>query len=77
MWQFNWGSNDFEIVYNLAHLDKEFVGYREKLLLIRQLMLSHLEVEWIWWTDCDAQFIDMVFEIPLSNYSTIKSRNQM
>nr|XP_023911409.1 probable xyloglucan 6-xylosyltransferase 5 [Quercus suber]POF11666.1 putative xyloglucan 6-xylosyltransferase 3 [Quercus suber] len=57
-----------EIVYNLAHLDKELAGYWAKLPLLRRLMLSHPEVEWIWWMDSDALFTDMVFEIPLSKY---------
>ncbi|GMH01374.1 hypothetical protein Nepgr_003213 [Nepenthes gracilis] len=58
-----------EIVYNLAHLDKELAGYWAKLPLIRKLMLSHPEVEWIWWMDSDAMFTDMVFEVPLSKYA--------
>lgn len=58
-----------EIVYNMAHLDKELAGYWAKLPLIRRLMLSHSEVEWIWWMDSDALFTDMVFEIPLSKYN--------
>ncbi|CAM8936910.1 unnamed protein product [Rhodiola kirilowii] len=58
-----------EIVYNLAHLDKELAGYWAKLPLIRKLMLSHPEVEWIWWMDSDALFTDMVFEIPVDKYS--------
>ncbi|XP_018628438.2 probable xyloglucan 6-xylosyltransferase 3 [Nicotiana tomentosiformis] len=58
-----------EILYNLAHLDKEMAGYWAKLPLIRRLMLSHPEVEWIWWMDSDALFTDMVFEIPLSKYN--------
>ncbi|GAB4860798.1 Probable xyloglucan 6-xylosyltransferase 5 [Ancistrocladus abbreviatus] len=58
-----------EIVYNLAHLDKELAGYWAKLPLIRRLMLSHPEIEWIWWMDSDAMFTDMVFEIPLSKYT--------
>lgn len=37
-----------EIVYNMAHLDKELSGYWAKLSLFRRLMLSHPEVEWIW-----------------------------
>uniref|UniRef100_A0A5B6ZLX4 xyloglucan 6-xylosyltransferase n=1 Tax=Davidia involucrata TaxID=16924 RepID=A0A5B6ZLX4_DAVIN len=57
-----------EIVYNMAHLDKELAGYWAKLPLIRRLMLSHPEVEWIWWMDSDALFTDMSFEIPLSKY---------
>uniref|UniRef100_A0A7N0VE59 xyloglucan 6-xylosyltransferase n=1 Tax=Kalanchoe fedtschenkoi TaxID=63787 RepID=A0A7N0VE59_KALFE len=58
-----------ELVYNLAHLDKELAGYWAKLPLIRKLMLSHPEVEWIWWMDSDALFTDMVFEIPVDKYS--------
>ncbi|XP_009764347.1 probable xyloglucan 6-xylosyltransferase 5 [Nicotiana sylvestris] len=58
-----------EILYNLAHLDKEMAGYWSKLPLIRRLMLSHPEVEWIWWMDSDALFTDMVLEIPLSKYN--------
>ncbi|KAL7098862.1 hypothetical protein ACP275_09G045300 [Erythranthe tilingii] len=57
-----------EIVYNMAHLDKEMAGYWAKLPLIRRLMLSHPEVEWIWWMDSDALFTDMVFELPVSKY---------
>ncbi|XP_060205049.1 probable xyloglucan 6-xylosyltransferase 5 [Lycium barbarum] len=57
-----------EIVYNLAHLENEMAGYWAKLPLIRRLMLSHPEVEWIWWMDSDALFTDMVFEIPFSKY---------
>uniref|UniRef100_A0A803MNJ0 Uncharacterized protein n=1 Tax=Chenopodium quinoa TaxID=63459 RepID=A0A803MNJ0_CHEQI len=57
-----------EIVYNMAHLDKDLSGYWSKLPLIRRLMLSHPEIEWIWWMDSDALFTDMVFEIPVSKY---------
>ncbi|TMW98607.1 hypothetical protein EJD97_003807 [Solanum chilense] len=57
-----------EILYNLAHLEKEMAGYWAKLPLIRRLMLSHPEVEWIWWMDSDALFTDMVFEMPFSKY---------
>lgn len=59
-----------EIVYNMAHLDRELAGYWAKLPLIRRLMLSHPEVEWIWWMDSDALFTDMVFEIPLKKYDS-------
>ncbi|KNA04821.1 hypothetical protein SOVF_196150 [Spinacia oleracea] len=57
-----------EIVYNMAHLDKDLSGYWSKLPLIRRLMLSHPEIEWIWWMDSDALFTDMVFEIPVNKY---------
>ncbi|KAG6496515.1 probable glycosyltransferase 2 [Zingiber officinale] len=58
-----------EIVYNTAHLDREFAGDWAKLPLIRRLMLSHPEVEWFWWMDSDALFTDMAFEIPLRRYA--------
>ncbi|KAF3321768.1 putative glycosyltransferase 5 [Carex littledalei] len=57
-----------EIVYNMAHLDKELAGYWAKLPLLRRLMLSHPEIEWIWWMDSDALFTDMAFELPLKKY---------
>ena len=57
-----------QILYNMAHLEKEMAGYWAKLPLLRRLMLSHPEVEWIWWMDSDAMFTDMVFEIPMSKY---------
>ncbi|EMS45714.1 Putative glycosyltransferase 3 [Triticum urartu] len=60
--------HDIEIVHNLAHLDNELAGYWAKLPLLRRLMLSHPEVEWIWWMDSDALFTDMAFELPLSRY---------
>ncbi|CAE5957875.1 unnamed protein product [Arabidopsis arenosa] len=57
-----------EIVYNMAHLDEELSGYWTKLPMIRTLILSHPEVEWIWWMDSDALFTDILFEIPLPRY---------
>jgi xyloglucan 6-xylosyltransferase len=57
-----------EIVYNMANLDEELSGYWTKLPMIRTLMLSHPEVEWIWWMDSDALFTDILFEIPLPRY---------
>ncbi|MCI31399.1 xyloglucan xylosyltransferase, partial [Trifolium medium] len=47
----------------------ELAGYWAKLPMIRRLMLSHPEVEWIWWMDSDAFFTDMVFELPMSKYN--------
>ncbi|XAR65226.1 Xyloglucan 6-xylosyltransferase [Bertholletia excelsa] len=58
-----------EMVYNLAYLDAELSEYWAKLPLIRRLMLSHPEVEWVWWMDSDAMFTDMTFEIPMPKYS--------
>ncbi|PRQ24734.1 putative xyloglucan 6-xylosyltransferase [Rosa chinensis] len=52
----------------LGTLGMELAGYWVKLPLIRKLMFSHPEVEWIWWMDSDAMFTDMVFEIPLGKY---------
>ena len=49
-----------EIFYNMALLDaKMVVGFWAKLPLIRKLLLSHPEVEFLWWMDNDAMFIDM------------------
>ncbi|XP_072951799.1 probable glycosyltransferase 2 [Typha angustifolia] len=57
-----------EIVYNMVHLDRELAGYWSKLPLLRKLLVSHPEIEWIWWMDSDALFTDMAFQIPLSKY---------
>ncbi|XP_022151268.1 xyloglucan 6-xylosyltransferase 1 [Momordica charantia] len=43
-------------------------GFWGKLPLIRKLLLSHPEVEFIWWMDSDAMFTDMSFEIPWERY---------
>uniref|UniRef100_A0A0C9RR24 TSA: Wollemia nobilis Ref_Wollemi_Transcript_245_1891 transcribed RNA sequence n=1 Tax=Wollemia nobilis TaxID=56998 RepID=A0A0C9RR24_9CONI len=57
-----------EIFYNMAYLDSEMSGFWSKLPLIRKLLLSHPEVEFIWWMDSDAMFTDMAFEPPWERY---------
>lgn len=57
-----------EIFYNMALLDAEMSGFWAKLPLIRTLLLSHPEFEFIWWMDSDAMFTDMVFELPWERY---------
>jgi xyloglucan 6-xylosyltransferase len=57
-----------EVFYNMAHLDAAMSGFWAKLPLLRKIMLSHPEVEWIWWMDSDAMFTDMVFEVPMARY---------
>lgn len=60
--------HNLEIFYNMAHLDQEMAGFWAKLPLLRKLMLTNPEVEWIWWMDSDALFTDMSFEVPLEKY---------
>ena len=57
-----------EVFYNMALLDAEMAGFWAKLPLIRQLLLSHPEVEFLWWMDSDAMFTDMAFEVPWERY---------
>ncbi|XP_022635046.1 xyloglucan 6-xylosyltransferase 2 [Vigna radiata var. radiata] len=57
-----------EVFYNMALLDAEMAGFWTKLPLIRKLLLSHPEVEFIWWMDSDAMFTDMAFEVPWERY---------
>ncbi|KAF8044480.1 hypothetical protein N665_9909s0001, partial [Sinapis alba] len=57
-----------EIFYNMALLDAEMAGFWAKLPLIRKLLLSHPEIEFLWWMDSDAMFTDMVFELPWERY---------
>ena len=53
----------------MALLDaKMVVGFWAKLPLIRKLLLSHPEVEFLWWMDSDAMFTDMAFEVPWERY---------
>ncbi|KAM1058147.1 hypothetical protein ACFX13_032060 [Malus domestica] len=57
-----------EVFYNMALLDAEMAGFWAKLPLIRKLLLSHPEVEFLWWMDSDAMFTDMAFELPWERY---------
>ncbi|KAL0368235.1 UNVERIFIED_CONTAM: Xyloglucan 6-xylosyltransferase 2 [Sesamum calycinum] len=57
-----------EIFYNMALLDAEMAGFWAKLPLIRKLLLSHPEVEFLWWMDSDAMFTDMAYELPWERY---------
>ncbi|KAL0414728.1 UNVERIFIED_CONTAM: Xyloglucan 6-xylosyltransferase 2 [Sesamum radiatum] len=57
-----------EIFYNMALLDAEMAGFWAKLPLIRKLLLSHPEVEFLWWMDSDAMFTDMAYEVPWERY---------
>ncbi|XAR61322.1 Xyloglucan 6-xylosyltransferase [Bertholletia excelsa] len=57
-----------EVFYNMALLDAEMAGFWAKLPLIRKLLLSHPEVEFLWWMDSDALFTDMSFGIPWERY---------
>jgi xyloglucan 6-xylosyltransferase len=52
----------------VAFLDEKLNSLWAKLPLIRKLMLTHPEVEWIFWVDADAMITDMVFEMPLEEY---------
>ncbi|WOL14288.1 putative xyloglucan 6-xylosyltransferase 1 [Canna indica] len=58
-----------EIFYNTALLDDEMDGLWAKLPLIRSLLLTHPEVEFLWWMDSDAMFTDLAFELPWERYA--------
>lgn len=60
--------HDIELYYNLAVMDPAMTGFFIKFPIVRKLMLSHPEAEWIWWMDSDTFFTDMTFEIPLEKY---------
>lgn len=53
----------------MAHLDQEMTGFWAKLPLLRKLMLTNPEMEWVWWMDSDALFTDMSFKVPLEKYN--------
>ncbi|KAG0620386.1 hypothetical protein M758_4G212200 [Ceratodon purpureus] len=60
--------HDIEVYYNLAHLDLAMNSFWAKLPLLRKMMLTHPDVEWIWWMDSDALFTDMTYEVPFENF---------
>ncbi|KAL8047658.1 hypothetical protein ABFS82_07G014800 [Erythranthe guttata] len=60
--------HSIDIFYNMALLDAEMAGFWAKLPLIRKLLLSHPEIEFLWWMDSDAMFTDMAFEVPWERY---------
>lgn len=60
--------HEIEIFYNMAVLEEGLTISWSKMSLIRQLMLSHPEVEWFWWMDSNALFTNMSFEVPFLNY---------
>lgn len=60
--------HDYEIFYSMAVVDSQMTSFWVKHPMIRKLMLTHPEVEWIWWMDSDAMFTDMTFEIPFHKY---------
>jgi xyloglucan 6-xylosyltransferase len=62
--------HSMEMFYNTADLDHLMTGFWTKLPLLRNLMLGHPEVEWLWWMDSDAMFTDMSFQIPLEKYQS-------
>lgn len=57
-----------ELFYNMATFNKEMTSFWAKLPLLRNIMLNHPDVEWIWWMDSDAIFTDMTFEMPMDKY---------
>ncbi|CAN0838706.1 Xyloglucan 6-xylosyltransferase 1 [Linum grandiflorum] len=63
--------HEIEIFYNMALLDAEMAGLWAKLPLIRKLLLSHPEIEFLWWMDSDAMFTYMTFELPWERYKDV------
>ncbi|XP_074308869.1 galactomannan galactosyltransferase 1-like [Silene latifolia] len=57
-----------DIFYNNVLLHPWMYGFWAKYPLVKAAMLSHPEVEWIWWVDSDAVFTDMDFDLPLEKY---------
>ena len=67
-------THHMHIFYNIAKLypgmSSSGLGSSSwsKLPLLRNLMLTHPEIEWLWWMDDNAMFTDMSFEVPLDKY---------
>ncbi|KAG0626402.1 hypothetical protein M758_2G123000 [Ceratodon purpureus] len=60
--------HDIELFYSMAVVDSQMSSFWVKHPMIRKMMLTHPEAEWIWWMDSDAMFTDMTFEIPFHKY---------
>ncbi|CAM6109067.1 unnamed protein product [Calypogeia fissa] len=60
--------HDLDMYYNMVVFEERMKGFFIKLPLVRNLILTHPEAEWIWWMDSDALFTDMSFEIPFEKY---------
>ncbi|MBA0827801.1 hypothetical protein Goarm_012549, partial [Gossypium armourianum] len=41
---------------------------KNKIDYCRKLLLSHPEIEFLWWMDSDAMFTDMAYELPWERY---------
>ncbi|CAM6099399.1 unnamed protein product [Calypogeia fissa] len=57
-----------KVFYNMAVIDNGLTGWWSKLPLLKMLMLSNPNTEWIWWMDSDAAFTNLNFQLPFSRY---------
>lgn len=57
-----------KVFYNMALFNAKMADFWVKLPLIRKLLFSHPEIEFLWWMDSDAMFTSMAFEIPRERY---------
>ena len=48
--------HDISLYFSMTLLDRELTSFWAKYPAIRRVMISHPEVEWIWWMDSDAIF---------------------
>ena len=60
--------HELGIFYNIATFKKDLISFRAKLLVLKKVMLNHLDVEWLWWMDNNAIFMDMTFEMMMEKY---------
>lgn len=59
----------FDFYFGTNQVDPELIGAWNKLALVHQILEKNLNYEWIFWIDVDALIVDMVFNIPLQDYS--------
>ncbi|XP_061341274.1 glycosyltransferase 6-like [Gastrolobium bilobum] len=57
-----------EVFYNNLHVHPKMDSYWAKIPVIRSAMMAHPNIEWIWWMDADAVFMDMEFKLPMERY---------
>ena len=48
--------HDIALYFSMTLLDRELTSFWAKYPAIRRVMISHPEIEWVWWMDSDAVF---------------------
>lgn len=59
----------FQSFFSVNQTDENLKGAWNKVALIRRILLTRSDYEWVIWMDYDALIVNMKFEIPFERYS--------